>query len=228
MAQSLKREVEELLQTQRYHPDIVPKLEKYVKEQCETGAVNSDANLALLKLYQFYPELHDHASASRVLALSLIAMPETDFLCAQYLIPSRFQTTEPIPKLTQLRDLLEEGKFLEFWKRYKTNRDSLPAVKNFEPSMRLFMLSVIKRTYINIFESDLMKLLNLEESELEELLKSQRLAKSPDGRLVKLPPTEENQPKAIKVTEQITFSQLAPMLFRAQDVTFKSRDHSHF
>jgi len=45
-----------LLSKQRYNPEILPQLEAYVAAQCEGGTYDLDANLAVLKLYQFHPD----------------------------------------------------------------------------------------------------------------------------------------------------------------------------
>mmetsp|Transcript_45451 Transcript_45451/g.176756 ORF Transcript_45451/g.176756 Transcript_45451/m.176756 type:complete len:197 (+) Transcript_45451:150-740(+) len=156
MGSILQDEVEGLLQSQRYDPSIIPKLEEYVQHQVTIGPYDSDANLALLKLYQFYPELYNAGVVAKVLMLALTALPATDFLCSQYLISSKFQNQEPVPKLVNLLELLEGGKYLEFWASKESYKDRIPAVKDFDKSIRRFMFGVIKRTYIAIEREEFM------------------------------------------------------------------------
>ena len=46
-----------LLEEKRYDAAILPQLEEYVHAQCKGGTYDLDCNLAVLKLYQFHPEL---------------------------------------------------------------------------------------------------------------------------------------------------------------------------
>lgn len=48
-----------LLSTQRYSEQTIPNLEQYVQTQAQTGSYDLEANLSLLKLYNFYPEKRD-------------------------------------------------------------------------------------------------------------------------------------------------------------------------
>mmetsp|Transcript_45448 Transcript_45448/g.176741 ORF Transcript_45448/g.176741 Transcript_45448/m.176741 type:complete len:215 (+) Transcript_45448:150-794(+) len=212
MGSILQDEVEGLLQSQRYDPSIIPKLEEYVQHQVTIGPYDSDANLALLKLYQFYPELYNAGVVAKVLMLALTALPATDFLCSQYLISSKFQNQEPVPKLVNLLELLEGGKYLEFWASKESYKDRIPAVKDFDKSIRRFMFGVIKRTYIAIEREEFMGLLNLKDEEMAGFIRDEQLTEA-DG-TIKLPPTNENQPKPVKVTEAISFREVAPTLFK--------------
>ena len=79
----------ELLETQRYNPEILPELEAYVDTQCTNGTYNLDCNWAVLKLYQFHPEKNNILILAKILAKALMHLPTTDYLLCTYLIPER-------------------------------------------------------------------------------------------------------------------------------------------
>jgi translation initiation factor 3 subunit K len=86
---SKQQNIATLLEGNRYNVSILPELEKYVNEQVEKGSYDLDANMALLKLYQFYPEKLQKAIVAKVLCKALMNLPRNDFLlCTCVLTPS--------------------------------------------------------------------------------------------------------------------------------------------
>lgn len=91
-----------------------------------------EANLAVLKLFQFNPHLIVKTIIEQILLKALTAMPNTDFVLCKCLIdPSLVRDTlililffivifiqleeEPIDKIINLHCLLETCKFEDFW-----------------------------------------------------------------------------------------------------------------
>ncbi len=64
----------------RYNPEIIETLESYVAYQAEEEVYDFEANLALLKLYQFRPACINRDAAAQVLLKALTQMPTTDFV----------------------------------------------------------------------------------------------------------------------------------------------------
>ncbi|KAH0665833.1 hypothetical protein KY290_028068 [Solanum tuberosum] len=64
--------VEQFIAVNPYNPDILLDLENYVNEQVSSQSYNLDANLCLLRLYQFEPE---RMSTPRILVKALMAIP---------------------------------------------------------------------------------------------------------------------------------------------------------
>jgi len=85
----MEAQISKLLQTDRYSPEIIPQLEKYVQEQVASKTYNLEANLALLKLYQFHTDKSNVKVISQILIKALMNMPNTDFLLASYLISEK-------------------------------------------------------------------------------------------------------------------------------------------
>ena len=90
-------EIQSLLETGAYSADTVRKLEKYVEGQMAgTSPYHYDANRTLAKLYQFIPDLANPAMLARILTLSVLQFPKTDYLALSCLIPETTQESEPI------------------------------------------------------------------------------------------------------------------------------------
>ena len=104
-----------LLQKERYNPEILPKLEAYVEAQCKENTYDLDANLAVLKLYQFHPDTTNVAVVSKILLKALMKLPSTDYITCSYLIPERVQEMELIASIASLASLLETCSFRQFW-----------------------------------------------------------------------------------------------------------------
>lgn len=205
----LESEVLTLLQTRRYDPEILPTLEAYVDHQVAAGAshVDPDSNLAVLKLYQFYPERYRVQTVSKILIKALMTLPSTDFLCALYLVPERRQVDEPIPVISRLAELLQTGCFREFWEASGACRKLLESVPGSLEAVRKFMSSVIERTYRVIDLHTLGTLLDLQGSELKEAIKLVGWTEA-DG-IVTIPANDENQPMPPSIDEQLTFQKVA-------------------
>ena len=70
----------------RYNPENAPQLEAHLHQQCKEGTYHLDVNLSLLKLYQFKPAIAKPEFVLLVLAKALMALPESDFTMALYLV----------------------------------------------------------------------------------------------------------------------------------------------
>lgn len=204
---SLEEEVVGLLQSQRYNAEILPRLEEFVNYQVAHEFSDSEANLAVLKLYQFYPDRYNASIVSKILIKALMSLPSTDFLCALYLIPERRQVDEPIPVISQLASLLETGRFKDFWAESGTCADLLASVPGSLNAIREFMLSVIARTYQTIDVDTLVHILNLDKDAVLDVVAARGWTVEAD--IVSCPDTEENQPRAPAVDEQLSFKQVA-------------------
>lgn len=209
---ALEQEVLTLLQNNRYDPSILPRLEEFVNYQVEHEFNDAEANLAVLKLYQFYPDKYNASIVTKILVKALMNLPSTDFLCALYLIPERRQVDEPIPVISRLASLLETGKYIEFWAESGACIDLLNSVPGSLPAIRDLMFNVISRTYQKIDLANLQNIVNLDEDELRESLTTRGW--SIDGESVTCPQSDDNQPRPRTTDEQLSFRQVAAkMLF---------------
>eukprot|EP00029_Vermamoeba_vermiformis_P013750 TRINITY_DN8677_c0_g1_i1.p1 TRINITY_DN8677_c0_g1~~TRINITY_DN8677_c0_g1_i1.p1 ORF type:complete len:210 (+),score=69.57 TRINITY_DN8677_c0_g1_i1:23-652(+) len=205
----MEGEVSKLLQADRYSPEIIPQLEKYVQEQVDKKTYNLEANMALLKLYQFHTEKANVKIISQILIKALMNMPSTDFLLASYLISEKNHAEENITTLSNLHSLLERAQFQDFWKAAQEKQSVLAGVAGFDDAIRSFILDVVGRTYKNIARSLLRDMLNFkDETTLNTLLNAKDVKYTNDT----VSFTIESQTKPKPTSENIRFEQLGKLL----------------
>lgn len=210
VAAELENEVMQLLQTRRYDPSILPRLEEFVNCQVTHSFCDPDINLAVLKLYQFYPDKYNASTVSKILIKALMNLPSTDFLCSLYLIPERRQVDEPIPVISHLASLLDTGRFNDFWAASGTCAELLTSVPGSLDAVRDFMIEVVSRTYKTIDLSTLADILNLDQGNVAKIIEAKGWSIA--GGLVTCPSTEENQPRPPTLDEHLSFKQVASQM----------------
>ncbi|RZB72006.1 Eukaryotic translation initiation factor 3 subunit K [Glycine soja] len=142
--------VEQLVAFNRYNPDILPDLENYVNDQVSSQTYSLDANLCLLRLYQFEPEKMSSQIVARILVKALMAMPAPDFSLCLFLIPERVQMEEQFKTLIVLSHYLETGRFRQFWDEAAKSRHIVEAVPGFEQAIQGYAIHVLSLTYQRI------------------------------------------------------------------------------
>lgn len=205
--ETLEVEIIRLLRTNRYDPAILPRLEEFVSYQGSNGFCDPDANLAVLKLYQIFPNKYNPLVVAKILIKALMSLPATDFLVCLHLIPERRQVDEPIPVITQLANLLERGEFKQFWDASGACRDLLESVPGSIVAFREFMSDVVSRTYHTIQVTTLSEILDLSLEDAQTHASSRGWTVQDD--VITIPPNEDNQPKPPVMDEQLSFKQVA-------------------
>ncbi|EGG16810.1 eukaryotic translation initiation factor 3 [Cavenderia fasciculata] len=114
-----------------YNINIAPKLEQFVDIQIAETIYHFQANLTLLKLYQFNPSALNKDYIAKMLAKAIMNFPTNDFLFLSYMIPSSMQKEEPLLKLFVLNGLIETCKFKEVWEHVEKNEAFFSAIPNF-------------------------------------------------------------------------------------------------
>jgi hypothetical protein len=74
---------------ERYNPNCRPMLEEYVQYQIDNRFYDFDANMALLKMYQFDPSNFQSDKVADILLLALTNLPKPDFLLCKYLLDTQ-------------------------------------------------------------------------------------------------------------------------------------------
>ncbi|KAL6974664.1 Eukaryotic translation initiation factor 3 subunit K [Sarracenia purpurea var. burkii] len=198
--------VEQLVAVNPYNPDILPDLENYVNEQVTSQTYSLDANLCLLRLYQFEPERLSTQIVARILVKALMAMPAPDFSLCLFLIPERVQMEDQFKTLIVLSHYLETARFRQFWDEAAKSLHILGVVPGFEQAIQAYAIHVLSLTYQKIPRSILAEAINIEGLSLDKFLEHQilncgwTLEKGP-GRsqlTVVLPRNEFNQPELKK------------------------------
>ncbi|KAG9314518.1 ARM repeat-containing protein [Chiua virens] len=172
----------------RYNPSNVGILEDYLYHQIRNEEYDCLANLAILKLYQFNPDLYNADVVVNILLKALTAEPFPDFnLCISLLDdrPPNASTDEPdllptlLPVLTNLYDLLHQCRFPAFWTFYKS--DELEALREnytiecigFEDAIREVAARAVRATFTRIGLERLGSYVDLTERELEAWVSKQ-------------------------------------------------------
>merc|ERR1712080_304121 len=136
-------------------------LEHYVDLQSREKGFDLEANLALLKLYQFNPTHNNMAVVVQILLKALTNLPHTDFVLCKCLLSQDVLDEPQVKTILYLADLLEMCQFKIFWQQVHTQADLVRSVDGFEDSIRKFVCHVICITYQTIEESVLSELLGL-------------------------------------------------------------------
>jgi translation initiation factor 3 subunit K len=151
----------------RYNPEHLKVIENYVEEQARINKYDLEANLAVLKLYQFNPHLLNLDVTYTILLKALTNFPHTDFvLCKCLLLPSQMQD-ETVREIIYLADILEQCDFELFWQRVKSQPDLCLKITGFFDSIRKFVCHVVGITFQTIEKSYLAKLLGDVEGKFE-------------------------------------------------------------
>ncbi|XP_058108731.1 eukaryotic translation initiation factor 3 subunit K-like [Magnolia sinica] len=205
--QQMSYTVEQLVAVNPYNPDILPELENYVNEQVSSQTYSLDANLCLLRLYQFEPERISSQIIARILVKALMAMPAPDFNLCLFLIPERVQMEEQFKTLIVLSHYLETARFRQFWDEVAKNRSIVEVVPGFEQAIQAYAIHVLSLTYQKVPRPVLAEAINVEGLSLDKFSEHQ-VANSGwviekghgRGQLIVLPHSEFNQPELKKNT----------------------------
>ncbi|KAI3447254.1 hypothetical protein Pfo_003919 [Paulownia fortunei] len=199
--------VEQLVAVNPYNPDILPDLENYVNEQVSSQTYSLNANLCLLRLYQFEPERMSTQIVARILIKALMAMPAPDFSLCLFLISERVQMEEQFKTLIVFSHYLETARFRQFWDEAAKSRHILEVVPGFEQAIQAYAIHVLSLTYQKVPRSVLAEAINIEGPSLDKFL-DHHLANSgwefeknqSRGQLIILPCNEFNCPELKKST----------------------------
>jgi len=195
----------------RYNLEILPQLEAYVQYQVEHQTYNLDANLTVMKFYQFHPEKMQKMIISKILIKALMNLPSSDFLLVSYVLPEeKLLSEEPIKTIFLLSTLLETANFGKFWQETKPCRELLDMITGFDDSIRGFIIGTITQTYTTISKDFLSEVLNMKGTDLDALITARGWKQTTDS--VIFPKGEDVSTKSKKISENIKLEDLTRIL----------------
>ncbi|KAJ7786004.1 armadillo-type protein [Mycena metata] len=209
----------------RYNPSNVGILEDYLYHQIRSQEYDCLANLAVLKLYQFNPDLYNPDVVINILIKALTASPLPDFnLCISLLdersINANLDEPDPLPSLLPtlklLSDLLYRCRFPAFWEIYQSDelenlRDNYTVeCAGFEDAVREVAIRAVKATFTRISADRLASYLDLSGSELAAFV--EKKGWKMEGNVIEIPPNPDNQIEATVVQENIKLAQLTKVI----------------
>ncbi len=191
-------------------------MERYVDMQARENVYDLEANLAVLKLYQFNPSFFQTSVTATILLKSLTNLPHTDFTLCKCLIDAVKLEEEPLIRIIELADLLETCNFKQFWVQIEINSELIMGIKGFEDSIRKFICHVVAITYQTIHKSVLAELLgNVHEAQVQQWINKYGWKESMNGDVFVT--NQEDSVKTKNITEKITFDSVAGIMATAQN-----------
>ncbi|CDO72321.1 hypothetical protein BN946_scf184977.g18 [Trametes cinnabarina] len=221
----------------RYNPSNVGILEDYLYHQIRSQEYDCLANLAILKLYQFNPDLYNPDVVINILIKALTSAPFPDFsLCISLLDerPASATSTaaaanpdepDPLPQLlpvlTQLHGLLQQCRFPRFWALYRSAaveplRDNYTVeCVGFEDAVRDVAVRAVKAAFTSISRERLGSYLDLSGTELNAYIEKLGWTIDASTGVVSVPPNPDNQIESTVVQENIQLPQLTKIIAHA-------------
>ncbi|XP_044742823.1 eukaryotic translation initiation factor 3 subunit K [Chrysoperla carnea] len=144
---------------ERYNPENLETLEAYVEIQARENAYDLEANLAVLKLYQFNPHKFNLKITIQILLKALTNFPHTDFILCKCLLNEKQLAQEPINQIMYLGHILEQCEFQLFWTRVHSMPELYSQITGFLDSIRKFVCHVVGITYQTVDRVHLTQLL---------------------------------------------------------------------
>ncbi|KAI0348629.1 ARM repeat-containing protein [Trametopsis cervina] len=215
----------------RYNPSNVGILEDYLYHQIRSEEYDCLANLAILKLYQFNPDLYNPDVVINILIKSLISAPFPDFNLCISLLDERPASTNPdepdplpslLPVLTELHSLLRQCRFPAFWQLYRSAkaeslRDNYTVeCVGFEDSVRGVVVQTVKAAFRRIGGERLGTYLNLKGDDLAGYVAKLGWTVDASSGVISIPPNPDNQIESTVVQETIQLPQLVKVIAHAQ------------
>ncbi|CAH1724427.1 hypothetical protein AGLY_012578 [Aphis glycines] len=159
MAEAMRQTVASLLQgIERYNPQHLSTLEHYVEVQSQENTYDLEANLAVLKIYQFHHDYNLDITV-QIMLKAITNFPHSDFVLCKCLLNEKLCQEAPLSQVLFLADLLENCNFKEFWYNVHSTPELYAKVNGFLDSVRKFVCHVIGITFQSIEKHFLMELL---------------------------------------------------------------------
>jgi translation initiation factor 3 subunit K len=210
--EELRAEINTFLNTvERYNSSNLPKFQRYVELQVTDNFYDLEANLAVLKLYQFFPHLYQPEIVNMILLKALTNLPHTDFvLCRCLLGPSQMEDLS-ILRIAYLANLLELCQFKKFWQERAQDQLLISHITGFDDSIRKFICHVVNITYQTIDRGVLKELLGgVPDAELRSWIAKNGWKEEPSGMV--FIQSQEDLVKTKNITEKITFDTVSVVM----------------
>ncbi|XP_035536588.1 eukaryotic translation initiation factor 3 subunit K isoform X1 [Morone saxatilis] len=200
----------------RYNPENLATLERYVETQARENAYDLEANLAVLKLYQFNPAYFQTQVTSQILLKALTNLPHTDFTLCKCMIDQTHQQEErPIRQILYLGNLLETCHFQSFWTSLEENRELIDGITGFEDSVRKFICHVVGITYQTIEHRLLAEMLGDPlDTQVKVWMNKYAWTENEEGQIFIFNQEESVKPK--NIVEKIDFESVSSIMATSQ------------
>jgi hypothetical protein len=136
-------------------------LEGYVGKQAMEGSYDFEANRALLKIYQCFPDQTNMDCVVKSLVLSLMRLPRIDYLSLTSLLSTKMIRNADVLVVQKASDMLEAGRFKEFWAHCVSEDwvSKVFKVTGFEDAIRVHIVKLSMITFSTVSKPELQALL---------------------------------------------------------------------
>lgn len=220
-----REEISDLLRSiERYNPGNLEVFSRYIKQTCLDRTYDIEAYLAVLKLYQFNPQMFDLKTTRVILLKAMTSLPNNDFTLCLYLLAEEYHTDSAIVTLIEMCNSLESCLFEDVWEFLAQNPHILEGevktgadgeyekveIVGFEDRVRDFIAHVISCTYQVVESSVISKMLSLSGANLNKFCESKWWKVAEGGKVFVAP--QEEVVKSKNIVESIRFDSLAPIM----------------
>lgn len=187
-------------------------MEKYVQEQAKENTYDLDANLAVLKFYQFNPHMLNMQITQLIMIKAITNLPFSDFVLCKYLLLPVQMRDDTIKEIIYIADILEQCDFVLFWQHVqnKDKAELFEKITGFYDSVRKFVCHVVGTTFQTIDKVYLSRLLgNVDDKQLAQWVKKNSWTLQ--GDIVTIIKQEETI-KTKHISEKIDFESLGGVI----------------
>ncbi|KAI4502363.1 hypothetical protein M0802_002275 [Mischocyttarus mexicanus] len=212
MAEAMRQTVAGMLKgIERYNPDNLTTLEKYVEIQSRENVYDLEPNLAVLKLYQLNPNRFNMDITCQILLKALTNLPHTDFVLCKCLLNESIMQEKPINQIMYLGDILEQCDFEQFWDQVLLMSDLCDRIVGFQDSIRKFVCHVVGITFQTIDKGLLIQLLGgVDENTLKHWVK--KYGWKDESKSIIFIANQDENIKTKNITEKIDFENVAGLM----------------
>ncbi|KAG8320881.1 eukaryotic translation initiation factor 3 subunit K [Homalodisca vitripennis] len=193
-----------------YNPENLKTFELYVEMQSQENVYDLEANLVVLKFYQF-SQKYDIKITSQILLKALTNFPHTDFILCKCLLNEQLCKEHPINQIIYLADLLECCDLQMFWEEVYKMSDLCSQITGFNDSIRKFVCHVVGISFQSIQRSLLAQLLGgVDDNDLRFWVQKYGWKEEPNN-IIFIANQDENV-KTKNITEKIDFDNVANLM----------------
>merc|ERR1711970_588698 len=203
---------ERLQDMNRYNPDNQGILEEYVFQQVHEGTYDLDENMALLKLYQFYPHQTRHEIIVYVLLKALMNLPNHDFVLYKSLLTTLLDEDKDknVKRVLEIHKMLEQCRFAQFWTEIQTDHDLVERLVGFEDAIRTYISGIIANSFQRLSRDNVKEFLGMnKEAEINSWI--ERNGWTGDQGVVFIA-SQEEKVKSKSIVEKLDLSGLVPVM----------------
>ncbi|CAM9477984.1 unnamed protein product [Phaeothamnion confervicola] len=199
----------------------VPQLEAYVTEQVSTNTYDFEANKALLKLYQFFPDLCKDNIVALVLAKAFMNLPSTDMAALLCILPKQQAAREPAQTLVRCAEAMETARFSDFWGliRAEEAADFVEDVPGFADRARRFVVGALAPLFQDVTKEYFEGCVGLSGEALAAFVAAHADMVRLDGDRVRFALNRYNQSQPKKFKEAVEFDKMLGVINRLEAPT---------